>query len=164
MKEFLKMTTLILACSFLAACSNVAIDKAINASQGQYNAELAKQLGADDYGMRSYVLAMLLTGPNDATITNEKQRAELFKGHFANMARLAEEDKLVLAGPFIEGKPKRGLFIFNVSTIEEAQSLVQSDPSIAAGIFKVEFTKYYGSAALLQVNEIHNKIQKTSID
>jgi len=80
------------------------------------------------------------------------------------MARLAEEGKLVLAGPFIEGLPKRGLFILNVKTIAEAKALVKTDPSVAAGIFTLEFTKYYGSAALMQVNEIHKQIQKTTLN
>ena len=125
-----------------------------------FNAELAKELGADPYGMRQYVFATLLTGPKDAEITDEARRQELFAGHFSNMGRLAEEGKLVLAGPFMEAPPKRGLFILNVETIEEAEALVQSDPSIAAGIFKVEFAKYYGSAALMQVNEVHKTLQE----
>ena len=164
MNKLLNTTKLILICTLLAACSNTPIDATIEPSQSQYNTELAKQLGADDYGMRSYVFATLLTGPNDVMITDETHRAELFKGHFANMARMAEEGKLVLAGPFMDGAPKRGLFILNVATIEEAEALVQSDPSIAAGIFQVEFTKYYGSAALMQVNDIHKQIQKIAIN
>lgn len=125
-----------------------------------FNAKLAKELGADPYGMRQYVFATLLTGPNDAAITDEAERAELFKGHFSNMGRLADEGNLVLAGPFSEAGNMRGLFILNVTTIEEAQALVQTDPSIKAGIFKVEFAKYYGSAALMQVNDIHARIQE----
>jgi uncharacterized protein YciI len=124
-----------------------------------YNAELAKKLGADDYGMKSYVLVILKTGPNDETITDQERRSEIFKGHFANMGRLAEEEKLVLAGPLIEGKPKRGLFIFNVKTIEEAEALVSTDPAVKAGIFEYELTKYYGSAALMQISEIHDTLQ-----
>ena len=128
-----------------------------------YNAELAAALGADEYGMRSYVFATLITGPKDAEITDADLRQELFAGHFSNMSRLAEEGKLVLAGPYMDAPPKRGLFIFNVTTIEEAEALVQTDPAIAAGIFDVEFAKYYGSAALMQINDIHTTIQKTKI-
>ncbi len=130
------------------------------ANEDGFNAELAKELGADPYGMRSYVFATLLTGPKDATITDKAERDALFAGHFSNMKKLAEEGKLVLAGPFMEAPPKRGLFILNVETLEEAEALVQSDPSIAAGIFKVEFVKYYGSAALMQVNDVHQTIQE----
>lgn len=130
----------------------------------RYDAELAQSLGADDYGMRSYVFATLKTGPEDQNITDEARRKELFAGHFANMGRLAEEGKLVLAGPFIEAAPKRGLFILNVATIEEAEALVQTDPAISAGIFVVEFDKYYGSAALVQIQDVHKRLQKTKIE
>ncbi|MEZ5425135.1 MAG: YciI family protein [Pyrinomonadaceae bacterium] len=127
-----------------------------------YDAELAGQLGADEYGMRSFVLVILKTGP--AKITDEKKRKELFEGHFANMGRLAKEGKLVLAGPFVEGGENRGLFVFDVKTIEEARALVDSDPSVKAGIFKAELIKWYGSAALLKIHEIHSKIQKTPVN
>jgi uncharacterized protein YciI len=126
-----------------------------------YDAELAKRLGADKMGMRKYVLALLRTGPNDATIIDKEKRAELFKGHFAMINRLAGEGKLSLAGPFNDDKKEfRGLYVFNVETIEEAQKLTETDPSIKAGIFKVDFIKWYGSAALMEVNSIHNRISQ----
>ncbi len=167
----IRLTLSILAMA-LSACGSDALDSefedvaaAVEAKKAiavnpRYNANLAKELGADPYGMRSYVFATLLTGPNDAAITDEEKRKALFAGHFANMARLSEDGKLVLAGPFIEAAPMRGLFILNVETIEEAKALVQTDPSIAAGVFKVEFAKYYGSAALMQVSAVHKTIQE----
>ena len=129
----------------------------------EYDAALAEELGADAYGMRSSVLVILSTGPNDATVTDKAERQEIFAGHFANMGRLAEQGKLVLAGPLMDDLPKRGLFIFNVETLEEAEALVKTDPAVAAGVFSYQLTKYYGSAALLKVNEIHKSIQKNSI-
>jgi uncharacterized protein YciI len=124
-----------------------------------YDAELAKRLGADKIGMRKYVLAILRTGPKDAEVTDKEKRAELFKGHFRMINRLADEGKLALAGPFNDEKREyRGLYVFNVETIEEAQKLTETDPSIQAGIFKVEFVKWYGSAAVMEVNGIHNRI------
>jgi len=128
-----------------------------------FDATLAEKLGADDYGMRSYVMVILKTGPNDKTITDETKRAEIFKGHFSNMETLAKDKKLVLAGPF--GDPdgiRRGLYIFNVKTVEEAQKLVMTDPAVAAGVFTPEFTPYYGSAALMQVNSVHKRIAKNN--
>jgi uncharacterized protein YciI len=114
--------------------------------------------------MAQYVFVTLKTGPKDAEITDEATRNALFAGHFANMGRLAEEGKLVLAGPFMDAAPKRGLFIFDVPTIEEARELVASDPAIKAGVFVVEFDKYYGSAAVRQINDIHSRIQQTQIE
>jgi len=123
-----------------------------------YDADLAKRLGGDQRGMRKYVLAILKTGPAD--ITDKEERARLFKGHFELINRLAKERKLSVAGPFTDGGEYRGLYVFNVETIEEAQKLTESDPSIKEGIFRVEFIKWYGSAALMEVNNIHNRISK----
>jgi len=128
-----------------------------------FDAALAQELGADDYGMRSYVMVILKTGPNDKTLTDKTERAEIFKGHFSNMRTLAADKQLILAGPF--GDPegiRRGLYIFNVKTVEEAQELVMTDPAVAAGIFTPEFTPYYGSAALMQVNDVHKRIAKNN--
>lgn len=124
----------------------------------EYDAELAKRLGADPYGMRNYVLAILKTGPNDASITGE-QRKEIFRGHFANMNRLAAEGKLALAGPFGENDQAfRGLFVLAVTTVEEGRALTGSDPAVKAGVFVVEYLPWYGSAAVMQVNDIHTRI------
>ncbi len=35
-----------------------------------FDAELAEQLGADEYGMKSYILVILKTGPNETVKTN----------------------------------------------------------------------------------------------
>lgn len=125
-----------------------------------YDAELAKKFGADDYGMKQYVFVILKTGT--ANIEDKEKRKKLQSGHMENINRLAEAGKLVLAGPFMEGGNMRGIYIFNVTTIEEAKELVKTDPAIREGLFDVEFTKWYGSAALMNVNDLHKKVQKKS--
>ncbi len=127
-----------------------------------YDPALAKKVGADDYGMKTYILVNLKTGPADAKIKGE-QRKELFDGHFSNMGRLAKQGKLVFAGPYSEAQPFRGLFIFNVDTIKEAESLVMTDPAVKAGIFIFEARKLYGSAALVLLNDLHKKVQKEQV-
>jgi uncharacterized protein YciI len=126
-----------------------------------YDAALATKLGADERGMKMYVMCFLKTGP--LKVDDAAKRAELMKGHFAMINRLAEEKKLVVAGPFSEGGEFRGIYLFDVKSIEEAQKLTETDPSIKEGYFKVEFIKWYGSAALMQVNDVHKKIAKTGI-
>lgn len=125
-----------------------------------YDAKLATSLGADDYGMRNYVLVVLKTGPKK--MPAGAARDAMFKGHFANINRLANEGKLALAGPFDGADGWRGLFIFTVSDIEEAKKLVATDPVISNGEMVAEFHKYYGSAALMQVSETHKKLAKKS--
>ena len=126
----------------------------------KFDEELAKKLGADQRGMRKYVLCILKTGPKDAEIQGDA-RKEIFAGHFANINRLADEGKLSVAGPFGKNeKAYRGLYIFNVETVEEAEKLVVLDPAVKAGVFVAEMTPWYGTAALMVVNETHKKIEK----
>jgi len=125
-----------------------------------YDEALAKRLGADERGMREYVMCFLKTG--SLKVDDAAKRAELMKGHFGMINRLANEGKLILAGPFSNGGDFRGIYVFDVKTIEEAQKLTETDPSIKEGYFKVEFIKWYGSAALMDVNNIHKKIAKTN--
>lgn len=124
-----------------------------------YDEELAKELNADDYGMKSYVFVVLKTG--SAKIEEKAVRDSCFAGHFSNMQKLAEEKKLVVAGPLgMNDNSYRGLFIFDVATKEEAQELMKGDPTISMGIFEVEMYDWYGSAALPVYLEAADKIWK----
>lgn len=123
--------------------------------------DLAKALGADEYGMKTYVMAFLKKGPNrnlDSTAAAELQRA-----HLDNINRLAKDNKLVIAGPFMDHGDIRGIYIFDVESIEDAKILTESDPAIKAGSLIMELHQWYGSAALMKVNEIHGKISKKEI-
>lgn len=125
-----------------------------------FDSELAKKLGADERGMRMYVLCILKTGPRDAEVKG-KERQEVFAGHFANINRLADEGKLAVAGPFGENdKSYRGLYIFNVATVAEAEKLVVLDPAVQAGVFVSDLTLWYGSAAMMVVSDTHKRIEK----
>jgi uncharacterized protein YciI len=126
------------------------------AAKPSYDAELARSLGADERGMRSYVVVVLKTGPNKVPAGPE--RDEMFRGHFANMNRLAAEGKLALAGPFDGVDGWRGLFVFAVSDIGEAARLVATDPVVVKGEMVAEYHPYYGSAALMLVRDAHEKI------
>lgn len=128
----------------------------------KYDEALAKSLHSDEYGMKKYVFCILKTGSN--TSATKEERSKIFQGHMANINKLANEGKLVLAGPFMKNdRNYRGIFILNVETIEEAQVLVETDPAVQAKIFEVELTPWYGSAAIQEVTKIHKKIEKTKI-
>ena len=127
-------------------------------AQSTFDAELAKKLKADDYGMRQYVMALLKAGPNRDRSPDEARKLQA--GHMANINRLAAEGKLVLAGPFADNGPLRGIYIFDVRTVAEAEALTKTDPAIQAGSLVMELHPWYGSAALMMVNEVHGKIEK----
>ncbi len=50
-----------------------------------YDAALARKLGADDMGMRQYVMCFLKTGP--LRVNDPAKRTELMKGHFGMINR-----------------------------------------------------------------------------
>jgi uncharacterized protein YciI len=144
----------------LSALLLVLVCAGVMAEERAYDPELAKRVGADERGMRMYVLCILKTGPKDAEVTGDERKA-VFAGHFANIGKLADEGKLAVAGPFGKNdKSYRGLYIFNVATVEEAEKLVVLDPAVKAGVFVAELTPWYGTAALMVVNETHKKIEK----
>ncbi len=130
------------------------------AATPKYDAELAKKLGGSDNGMKSYVFVILKTGPKDADFKG-KERDDIFAGHMANIGRLADTGQLAVAGPFGKNdKQYRGLYIFNVATVEEAAKIVETDPAVKAGVFVADMTPWYGSASLMATPEIHKKITK----
>lgn len=118
---------------------------------------LIRELRADDYGMKTYVMAFLKAGPNRNQ--DSATAANLQAAHLANIRRMANEGKLVIAGPVLDTGDVRGIYIFNVESVEEAKALTETDPAIKAGRLAMELHPWYGSAALQKVNEIHARIQ-----
>lgn len=113
----------------------------------RYDKKLADSLGADDYGMKKYVLVILKTGP--VSEIDKKVSDSLFAGHMQNMSRMVDAGKLIVAGPLQKNdKNYRGIFILNVKTTDEAKALLQADPAVKAGLLDTELFGWYGSAAL----------------
>jgi uncharacterized protein len=147
---------LILILGLLLACGTKTTTETMESSG--YDSLLAIQLGADDYGMRKYVMAFLKRGPNrdqdSATV------AQIQAGHMANITRMAEEGTLIMAGPFLDDGAVRGIYIFAVETVEEAQALTETDPAIQAGRLEMELHPWYGSAALMQMTDLSKRIAR----
>lgn len=127
-------------------------------NDGSFDSALAKKTGADDYGMKQYVMAFLKKGP--AQITDRSQRSELLKGHMQNIGKLAEAGKLVLAGPMTADTGIEGIYVFNVTTVAEAEVLSLTDPAVKAGLFAMEYHPWYATAALMEIVRMHNTLQK----
>jgi uncharacterized protein len=126
-----------------------------------YDSAFAAKLGADEYGMKQYVMAYLKRGPKrdqDSATADPLQKA-----HLENINRMAEEGKLVVAGPFMDDGDVRGIYIFNVATVEEAKTLTESDPAIQAGRLEMELHPWYGSAALMLNPKLHKLFEKKNV-
>lgn len=161
----LVLAILLLVCVF--ACKNTLEEtqteikpETNNMSKPVFDSVKAANYGADEYGMKQYVMAFLRKGPNRPT---DKAVADsLQKAHLDNISRMADEGKLVVAGPFLNDGDLRGIYIFNVATIEEAKQLTETDPAIVAGSLTMELIPWYSSAALIEINELHKTLAKKS--
>jgi len=143
--------------SMLIYCASLTAQSGIQA----YDSVMAKNLGADDYGMKYYVLAILTPGTNQ--LEKGAVRDSIFRGHRKNIGKLAESGKLVIAGPFGDNdKLYQGIFILNAKTIAEAKELLQTDPAISAKILNAELYQWYGSAALGEYLKIQKSITRKS--
>jgi uncharacterized protein YciI len=152
---------------FLTLCSVLALMPAAVHAQAApaatpvlqvYDDELARSLGGNANGMRSYVLVILKSGPKK--MPEGQARTDMFKGHFANIERLANDKKLVVAGPLDGVDGWRGVFVFATADIDEARRYVETDPVIVNGEMVAEYHKFFSSAALMMINDVHKKIQK----
>ncbi|MGB0513399.1 MAG: YciI family protein [Wenzhouxiangellaceae bacterium] len=156
MHDWIRLATLLAA--LLPACLHAQEAPASKPALPDFDATLAAKLGADAYGMRRYVMAFLKAGPNRDR--SPAEAAELQRAHMTNIRRLAEQGKLALAGPFLDDGEFRGIYIFAVDTVEEARQLTATDPAIQAGSLEMELHPWYGSAAVMKINDLHTRIAR----
>lgn len=157
------LTTAILSTLILMACSpkNEHQDLETKKDPLTFDSLKANRFGADDYGMKTYVMAFLKKGSVRPADSLESQRLQ--NAHMANISRLAQEGKLVLAGPFYGNDSLRGIYIFNTRSLDSAMKWTQTDPAIQQKSLKMDLKLWYGSAALMGINEVHPKISKKKI-
>jgi uncharacterized protein YciI len=87
---------------------------------------------------KSYMFVFLhkrTSAPEVAKDSIEK----LMKGHLANIERLANEEKLLAAGPFDGGG---GMFVLNTTSEAEAEQWLSTDPGIQANRWDIEMLLY----------------------
>ena len=86
--------------------------------------------------LKTYYLALLKAGPHrdqDSTTA-----ANIQEDHLANIRKLGAEGTLDIAGPCLDDGDLKGIFIYNVGTLEQADSLARTDPAVRAGRLIVE--------------------------
>jgi uncharacterized protein YciI len=100
-------------------------------------AESSKPATEPVFEMTTYYFGLITRGPNAGTGTPE-ERQQIQAAHLANIKRLADAGKILVAGPFADNGEWRGIFIYKCASLEEAQALAATDPAVAAGRLKVE--------------------------
>lgn len=117
----------------------------------------------DERGMRIYYMGFLTRGPAWSPERTEAS-AKLQEAHLANIRKLAEDGRLLIAGPFAYDPKEadqslRGIFIFDTETQAEAEELAKSDPAVKAGTLAIRIVPWYGPYGLTY--EDHGKYLKT---
>lgn len=174
----MKITTLasVTLCALLLSCSGpkddpvIVIDSVVEKKTGidllskekpHYDSVLAAAAGADEYGMHPYVMAILKEGPKRDQ--DSATAAAIMQAHLDNIVRMADAGQLVVAGPFLDDTNMKGIYIFNVQTVEEAEALVKTDPAVESGRLIMELHPWYGSASLRFINNLHHRVEKKSV-
>jgi uncharacterized protein len=107
----------------------------------------ADQKPGPTYEMTTYIMGLLRKGPNwTGADTPETQRLQ--EGHMANIQKMADTGKLIVAGPFGDNGDLRGVFIFEKVSLDEARSMVAADPAVKAGRFIMELHPWFAAAGL----------------
>ncbi|AMM52779.1 hypothetical protein TH61_06100 [Rufibacter sp. DG15C] len=94
-----------------------------------------------DGEMKTYYMAILKKGPNRSH--DALTAARIQDEHMAHINKMAADGKLTMAGPFMDDGEMRGIFIFNVKTMEEAKALTEADPAVKAGRLVMELHPWY---------------------
>lgn len=162
-KKWNFITTILSSTIIVSSCNNGGESKKATVNKqneitGTDTDSLRKRLGADDNGMKNYVFAYLKKGPNRNQ--DDSTAKALQTAHMNNIVRMADEGKLVVAGPFMDDTDVRGIYIFNTPSMDSAAAWTNSDPAILAGRLSMELHPWYGSAALMEVNRIHKQLQR----
>ncbi len=92
----------------------------------------APAFAAENGRMMAVYLVLLKKGPAwTPEVTPATQAIQ--DAHLANIRAMWQARKLVVAGPVEDEADLRGIFVFQVASLEEARALAASDPAVKAG-------------------------------
>lgn len=100
--------------------------------------------------MRTYYMALLRRGPAWSAEKTPEVMA-ISKGHMDHIGEMAKSGALLVAGPFLDAKGAgdlAGVFIFGLTSFDEAKALAEADPAVKAGRFTVEVKPWMAGEGL----------------
>jgi len=107
----------------------------------------------------SYVVAFLVSGPKVKEKSPE-ERQTVQAAHMANIGKLVEENKMVIAGPFGRPSPDesmRGIFVFDTEDVARAREWTETDPAVQAGVLGMELSRLRTETRLRRALEMYRE-------
>jgi uncharacterized protein YciI len=98
--------------------------------------------------MVTFYLCLLVTPANPAKAPADM--AQLQMDHLANLKRIMESGKGVIAGPIAEEGALRGILVLRVNSIDEARAIVDTDPAVKAGQLAIEIHPWYAADGIMK--------------
>lgn len=92
--------------------------------------------------LKQYYFVMLTAGPSAEKI-DSLELEKIQAGHMANIRKMAEAGKLMIAGPFGDDGNWRGILIIDAKSEEEVRDLLKNDPAIEAGRLSYEIHPWW---------------------
>jgi len=96
--------------------------------------------------MQQYFIAFLKSGPNRSQ--SEEEASKLQAAHLAHLGKMYELGYADISGPFGDDGEIRGITIYNVPTLEMADSLANADPMVKAGRLVIEIHPWWAGKGL----------------
>ena len=96
--------------------------------------------------MQQYYIAFLKSGPNRSQ--SEEEASNLQAAHLTHLGKMYELGYADISGPFGDDGEIRGITIYNVPTLEMADSLANADPMVKAGRLVIELHPWWAGKGL----------------
>ena len=93
--------------------------------------------------MQQYFIAFLKRGEHRNQ--DQEEANKLQEAHLAHLGKMYDLGYADISGPFGDDGDIRGITIYNVPTIEMADSLANSDPMVKAGRLKIEIHPWWAA-------------------
>jgi uncharacterized protein YciI len=98
--------------------------------------------------MVTFYLCLLVTPANPSKPPADMAQLQL--DHLANLRRIMEGGKGVIAGPVDGGGRLRGILVLRVNSVEEARAMVDTDPAVKTGQLAVEIHPWFAADGIMK--------------